>query len=81
MIFFQKVSVMYRLFLWINECTDVSLIDLPIEINIKKRALDHSKALELTRLSAQFDLRFNNQSIRVARDMLTLDKQEERDGS
>lgn len=81
MIFFQKVSVMYRLFLWINECTDVSLIDLPIANSHKKRALDHSKALELTRLSAQFDLRFNNQSIRVARDMLTLDKQEERDGS
>lgn len=81
MIFFQKVSVMYRLFLWINECTDVSLIDLPIEIHIKKRALDYSKALELIRLFAQFDLRFNNQSIRVARDALTLDKQEERDGS
>ncbi len=81
MIFFQKVSAMYRLFLWINQCTGVSLIDLPIANSHKKRAFDHSKALELTRLSAQFDLRFNNQSIRVARDMLTLDKQEERDGS
>ncbi len=81
MIFFQKVSVMYRLFLWINECTVVLLMDLPIANSHKKRALDYSKALELIRLSAQLDLRFNNQSIRVARDALTLDKQEERDGS